>query len=185
MSDIYNLLLMHPFILLLIGFIFGLITKNFLPAYASEKGKNLAQIEDIGHITSIIEQIKHDNSIIIENTKHYRHLSTSIMDVRIKIYQEAFYWWAKIMRANDEGEINDLLSDSSDWWNKKCLYLDSTVRDEFLKMSTLRRSLHQTSDVSEKSEILNKLYVLPNAIFEAINLPPITPEAFEKMKANK
>jgi hypothetical protein len=64
-----------------LGFvILALIVKNFFPSYLAEKGKNLAQKEDIGKITDLvetvrtqhakqIEEVRHQNQLILEQTK--------------------------------------------------------------------------------------------------------------------
>jgi hypothetical protein len=36
----------------------GLVFKNYLPAYATEKGKNLATKEDIEEITHLVERVR-------------------------------------------------------------------------------------------------------------------------------
>jgi hypothetical protein len=38
--------------------VFGFLVKQYLPAYFSEKGKNLATKEDIAEITRLIEGVK-------------------------------------------------------------------------------------------------------------------------------
>lgn len=43
---------------ILVAFIAGWILRNYFPKYFEEKGKNLATKEDIGEITTIIENIK-------------------------------------------------------------------------------------------------------------------------------
>lgn len=64
MSEIYYILL--P----VFGFILGFVVKNFIPAYFSEKGKNLATKQDIKEITQIIEQVKAELSKDLELLKY-------------------------------------------------------------------------------------------------------------------
>ena len=45
------------YVFILVAFIVGLFVRSYLPAYFSEKGKNLATKEDIGDITKIVETI--------------------------------------------------------------------------------------------------------------------------------
>jgi hypothetical protein len=47
----------------------GLFIKSYLPAYFSEKGKNLATKEDIKEITNIVEQVKIELSKDLEFIK--------------------------------------------------------------------------------------------------------------------
>ncbi len=46
------------FLWLIIGFLFGFIVNNYLPAYFSKKGENLATKEDIANITKQVEEVK-------------------------------------------------------------------------------------------------------------------------------
>jgi hypothetical protein len=48
-------------VLTFLGFgILGYLTKNLLPSYFSEKGRNLATKQDISEITELVESVKHD-----------------------------------------------------------------------------------------------------------------------------
>ena len=49
---------LFPF-LTIIGFVILFFTmKNLIPSYFSEKGKNLATVEDISLITKLVEEVK-------------------------------------------------------------------------------------------------------------------------------
>lgn len=56
-------------ILLIVGYLVGLLTKNYLPTYVSEKAKNLATKEDIEGITNKIEGVKSQYIAQIEQLK--------------------------------------------------------------------------------------------------------------------
>ena len=69
--DIYSVLY------LFIAFVIGLVVRSLLPAYFSEKGKNLATREDIGAITNemenarstytkSMEELSHQNKVLLE-----------------------------------------------------------------------------------------------------------------------
>jgi hypothetical protein len=47
-------------------FVLGLMTRRYLPAYATKKGENLATKEDIGEITRIIEGVRSQNATELE-----------------------------------------------------------------------------------------------------------------------
>jgi hypothetical protein len=38
----------------------ALLCRVFLPAYLTEKAKNLASKEDLGHLTKLVEEVKFD-----------------------------------------------------------------------------------------------------------------------------
>jgi|GEM_PF-2410304 len=46
--------------------VLGLIVRRYLPAYAAEKGKNLATKEDIGEITRIVEEVRSQHGTELE-----------------------------------------------------------------------------------------------------------------------
>ena len=45
------------------------LLKHYLPAYLSEKGKNLATKEDIAEITREVERVRHEYNAILEELK--------------------------------------------------------------------------------------------------------------------
>lgn len=47
----------------------GLLVRNYLPKYLSEKAKNLATKEDIGQITDQVESIKRQHAVELEKVK--------------------------------------------------------------------------------------------------------------------
>jgi len=55
--------------ILIVIIVTGLLLKQYLPAYASQKGKNLATKEDIADITNEIEKTRAEYSIELETLK--------------------------------------------------------------------------------------------------------------------
>jgi len=62
-----NTLMILNFLVLAAVVIVGLLLKNYLPPYLTEKGKNLATKEDIEEITNKIERVRSDYASEIEN----------------------------------------------------------------------------------------------------------------------
>ncbi|WP_277759182.1 hypothetical protein [Pseudomonas sp. A34-9] len=62
-------LFMRYFLSFIVGGVFSLIVRSFLPGYMAEKGKNLATKEDIEVITSKIESVKVEYSKQFEDYK--------------------------------------------------------------------------------------------------------------------
>lgn len=56
----YLLYLLINVLFLVVSYLIGLFTLYFYPKYMGQKGKNLATKEDIGDITTIVENIKND-----------------------------------------------------------------------------------------------------------------------------
>lgn len=76
------------------------ILKNYLPSYLSEKGKNLAQKEDIEEITDKIEGIKHlyakEHGEIQQKLTHLLYIQGNYRDDERKAiieFYEAYYHW--------------------------------------------------------------------------------------------
>lgn len=71
------------------GFFF-FILKSFLPSYFSEKAKNLATKEDIGQITSEVEQVKSGYAEMLEEVKSNHQLRLASIE-REKLLKKEVY----------------------------------------------------------------------------------------------
>ncbi|HAV1338114.1 chromosome partitioning protein ParA [Vibrio parahaemolyticus] len=71
------------------GFLF-FILKSFLPSYFSEKAKNLATKEDIGQITSEVEQVKSGCAEMLEEVKSNHQLRLASIE-REKLLKKEVY----------------------------------------------------------------------------------------------
>jgi hypothetical protein len=74
------------------GILFYFI-KSYIPAYLSEKGKNLATKEDIGAITNEVEAVKSGYSEILEEVKVSNQLKVSAIEreqgIKKEVYMDA------------------------------------------------------------------------------------------------
>jgi hypothetical protein len=68
----------------LVSFVSGLIARNFLPAYFSEKGKNLATKEDIAKITEQVKKVENTFLEKAELGKVERNFYYEMIDVIYK-----------------------------------------------------------------------------------------------------
>ncbi|EJO3996482.1 chromosome partitioning protein ParA [Vibrio vulnificus] len=71
------------------GFLF-FVLKSFLPAYLTEKAKNLATKEDIGEITSEVEQVKSGYAEMLEEVKSNHQLKLASIE-REKLLKKEVY----------------------------------------------------------------------------------------------
>lgn len=119
------------------GFIAGVVAffliKFSLLGYLTEKGKNLATKEDVGEITRIVEGIKTDNSVLLEELKSKHQLKLAAIDRRLEVHQEAFTLWRELMSKVHTVEIHDTVIKCQTWWVKNCLYLEPEAREAFSK----------------------------------------------------
>lgn len=62
--------------------------RNFMPAYVTEKAKNLASKEDLAQLTRIVEDIKTSHTAEIERLKASLSTEAQITERRRKVYEE-------------------------------------------------------------------------------------------------
>ena len=101
-------------ILTLLGFIIlYFLSRNLLPSYFNEKGKNLATKEDVSEITKLVEGVKH--SFTTETEKLRANLSI-LTNVKIGLFSEErnaiidinekYFKWLNILLDTSFGEID-------------------------------------------------------------------------------
>jgi len=147
------------FIWFIIAYVLGLFTRNLLPSYFKEKGKNLATKEDISEITKKIEIVKIDYAKQLESAK---------AELAAQINTHGFRYEKEYEVLN---ELSALLIDVRD----ACLSLrpimdfkDPTKKEDEIKRERLIH-LHETGmalyEVREK-----KRSFYPDEIYQAILL---------------
>lgn len=124
-----------------------------------------------------ISKYSRDTTLIVAKLDYHNQLKMACIDKRLTAHQEAFSWWAELLRATD----NDFLQvhmKCSQWWNNNCLYLDFTIQRDFLNAITQAKIHHQL--VRAKGSELQiqtawaKFEKFPESLFAAIQLPPLT-----------
>jgi hypothetical protein len=102
-----------------------------LTEYGKAKGKNLADKEDIAHITDLVEQVKRENAEILEQMKARQQMRLAAATERLKAHQEAFRLWRKLLRDLYRPAITAIVAECDEWWEGNCLYLSAEARDAF------------------------------------------------------
>lgn len=153
-----------------------LLAKHYLPAYLSEKDKNLATKEDIAAITREVERVRHEYSALLEELKARHQLRTASLDRRLQAHQEAFTQWRTLVAGPKKS--GEAVMGCQSWWEKNCLYLEPKVRQAFVEAymnAHLRAEFVQARAESKYiTEAWDKVMAFPNVLFEAIQLPPLT-----------
>lgn len=88
---------MHEILLIILGFLSGLIFKPFLIAYSEKKGQNLATKEDIEEIT---EKIASVNRIIEIQKDSHLHYMSDRKSALLSFYDEASTFQYELMAVN-------------------------------------------------------------------------------------
>lgn len=159
----------------------------YFASYLREKGKNLATRKDIAGLTRIVEDIKTENSLLVERFKSQQQLRHAALDERLKAHQQAFALWYKLRDScygvSDDG-LGSVLKGCYDGWTDNCLYLEPEARTAFYEamMAALAIANHNNpagvkaavpDGFQEKDEQI-KLGEAGNVIMRAVALPALT-----------
>jgi len=171
----------------IIGIVVYLLITRWLSSYLHEKGKNLADKEDIANITGLVSGVEHQYDLIIKQIDAKQQMRMAAVDKRLQAHQEAFTLWRKLTMEDDQGE-GPIALQCQDWWEKNCLYLEPAVRSAFVSaysnahLHAHLRATHASSVEVEKAwdAVMNFQIVL----FKAIQLPPLTQEELKEIPEN-
>lgn len=170
--------------------------KSYIPSYLSKKAENLATREDIAVITHEIEKVRTQYSVQLEElkvrqqvlleevkakhqTKHL--LRMAAIDRRLQAHQEAYVLWRGLY--NDE--LGESVLKCQKWLDSNCLYLEPKVRQAFLvafSAAGIQGQLRSAgADASLLMENWGKVWNFAPALFEAIQLPPLSEEEVKSL----
>jgi hypothetical protein len=106
----------------------------YMGTYLREKGKNLATKEDIGKITTEIENVKSIYVKEIEYIRQRHQLRIAAIEKRLQVHQEAYSLWKKLVHnVHKSNEIGNVVIKCQTWWENNCLYLAPNARESFLE----------------------------------------------------
>ena len=177
---------------LVAAFVVRALLSQFLPGYLAEKGKNLAQKEDIEKLTSIVEAVKTEQALIVEQFKSTNQLRMAAIDERLAAHQKAYLWWVKLMAAvYDDQARPTVVREAWDWWNENNLYLEPSARAAF-RIAVAATSDHHllvnaaigTADVEAVQKNWKRLFAAADAITNAVALPALTNPEKEQIAQN-
>lgn len=170
--------------------------EKYTGAFLEEKGKNLATKQDIGKITKIVEGIKHENSLLLEEVKGKLQLRLAVIEKRIDAYQSLytsihqifdFIIYEKIMNYASEYFTHGWLMEFTSNVYNQFLYLSSNSRNQMLTLISLL-SEYRTKSNEEKEkmfmEISKTVLLTLNLLAGDVELPSIGRndyKAFEKL----
>lgn len=146
--------------------------------YVGRKAQNKAQIEDVPQLIDAEESAKLPYRVDEETRQARHHLRLAAIDQRLRAHQEAFTLWRKLLGAMHSEDVGKVVLECQSWWEKNCLYLEPSVREAFVRAysaahvhESLLKSRAETKTIQNNwSDIL----AASKAIFDAVNLPPLT-----------
>jgi hypothetical protein len=168
-----------------------LLVKHFASSYLGQKGKNLADKEDIAALTQQVEEVKRQHSELLEAVKVRNQLRMAAIDRRLQAHQDAFTMLRELVRHAHGPEIGKQVKACQEWWEKNCLYLEPQAREAFSD-AYFSAGVHQTllkspglqmnpSPEQAKQHIENitanwsRVNRALNVVLDSVALPPLTP----------
>lgn len=103
----------------------------FLGEYGKRKAQNLADKHDVKQLTALIEGVKHDYQMVLEQLKGRNQLRLAAVDRRLQAHQDAFRLWRKLARKLYSEELTGVLLECQEWWEANCLFLSAEARSAF------------------------------------------------------
>ncbi|MBK4736145.1 hypothetical protein [Noviherbaspirillum pedocola] len=172
------------------------VARKYLSAYTGQKGKNLADKEDLHRLTEIVESVKtqnaaqlqaltHQFNVLLEEHKTSNQMRLAALDKRLEAHQKAFALWRKILPAANTDEIGKVVMECQEWWENNCLYLEPEARDAFSRAyhaAGIHRQLFQGR--AAPADIIDNWKAISEAadiLMRAVALPPLSSEIKQEM----
>ena len=170
-------------------------------SYLKNKGKNLADKEDIKAITDMIESVKKEYAAKLENIVHENKLTRdqlqqrhemrlAALEKRLEVHQQAYsLWWEMMGKASKPDEVDDYTIKCQEWFVKNSLYLTEESRDAFHK-AYMAASIHPDLLRShEKHEIIKenfaKIRRAGEILVKAVSLPSLEEHEYNPINTSK
>jgi hypothetical protein len=150
--------------------------------YFKTKGKNLADKEDVAAITRLVEDVKHENAVLLEQLKGRGQLRMAIAEQRVAAHQKAYTLWRDMMFSvhGDRAELHQKVMACQQFWTENCLYLSARSRQAFnvaymladghASMVNGPRSAELIKDIQKYWELMNDA---GKALVEDVDLPSL------------
>lgn len=170
------------------GLVVYLLAKHFMPGYLAQKGKNLADKEDIAALTREVEEVKRQHAEVLEAVKFRNQLRMAGIDRRLQAHQEAFALLSALVDQMHAPDVREQVQECVKWWQKNCLYLEPDARQAFVDAYSLvsahdsmMRASFSESEVEQFGETLvtihrnwERIMDSINVVLEAVALPPLS-----------
>lgn len=122
-----------------------------------------------------------NTALIVEDIKSRGQLRMACIDRRLQAHQEAFVFWARMMKPPSDDEFLKAYEEARHWWDRNCLYLEPTVQQAFLHTIdgalTNHRQIRAGSLENNVIEQHRSTFDdFPVILFQAIQLPSLSPD---------
>lgn len=175
-----------------------LLVKHFASGYLGQKGKNLADKEDIANLTRQVEEVKRQQAEMLEAVKFRNQLRMAAIDRRLQAHQDAFTMLRELVKHAHGPELGKQVILCQDWWEKNCLYLEPQARQAFsdaYSSASAHQGLLQAAQYTNhaspeqaKENVENitrnwaRLMGALNVVLDVVALPPLTTTEVDALK---
>jgi len=165
-----------------VGILAGWLGASLLE-YFKAKGKNLADKEDIQLLTRLVEDVKQENALLLEQVRGWQQLRMAAAERRLQAHQEAFTMWRELVRAVHHENVGEVVSRCQEWWEKNCLYLSADARTAFRSAYHAAHS-HQSYLQGPRGSVTSRVIsdnwdtitAAADALFRGAELPSLSQE---------
>jgi hypothetical protein len=160
----------------------GSLAATFFASYFRKKGENLATREDLDKLTRLVESVKHENAMFVEEFKAGQIHRFVAAPERLAALQKAFVLWRNLFDVLRTAQFQEDLAAAKSWWNEHCLYMDNPARQSFIQgLASIQAWVAQKEKGEEGSEKLwQDFWAVPTAIFECAGMPRLAKEEMPK-----
>ena len=167
----------------------ALVLGVFFPSFTEHgkaKGKNLADKEDVAQLTRLVEEVRHENQLLLEAVKGRQQLRLAAAELRLRAHQDAYLWWRRLANSwqnEKSGNIRPLCDEAQAWWDSNCLYLSAEARSTFLNAiqaavripaySIIAARSGTDKDFEEVRKLQGMLSEAGDSIVRGADLPPL------------
>ena len=171
---------------------------SYFGTYVRKKAENKALHEDLEKITDKVEgvrslyaermeNISHQNRLIIEQSSRRHQLRLAALEKRLDAHQQAYTLWRKLVDVvHKEDQVNSVVMECQDWWNKNCLYLEADARKAFVHAYLTagdHHSLVKTHAPADDVKNSWAIIMFPGKLLvEGVELPPIAEDEPQQKK---
>ena len=155
----------------------------YLHSYLRKKGENRAAQEDLGKLTKIVEDIRHQNKLAIEQGSRRHQIRLAALERRLVAHQEGYRRWRKLIFLKNPDEIRDFAVECQDWWAANCLFLEAEAREAFfdaiLQAPQHADLIRNKAPTEEKVNSWETIRRAGQLLVKAVELPPINADEAE------
>lgn len=152
---------------------------GYFSNYGAQKGKNLADKEDIQTLTNLVESVKAQHAAEIERIKAHLQLRGALLEKRLAAHQHVFTLLKRAMIcASNRERSTQVRNELETWMDENCLWLDEQTRESVWEacraIHPYGESVRNKLSLEEQSEVFQPLLRAQSLVVASIDLPSVS-----------